>query len=626
MDAGIVFDTPKESNENNIMFDIRTPSRIYYLKCATENEMNRWVDCLCQVCGLKAQTDDASSTGLLSPNAHLSVLPSASNALTEAHLFQHQDTRAESNISPASISSISGPYIPISECITGRRAISNNSNNQSSNSSMGVSSRLQFQASPNSNRRMSIPTEMAPSAPLGPSSLNPSTSSLATTASSTSTLVADLHQLGSYTGHPNNVSTLPSGGAKPRLDAQQTHDPSRPLRGCSADLTRSRIHTRSSGTTSEESVRSPPLTDGSSSVFTEEEWGANTPHSLGGQAFFPGADGASWDSAGVDAHMTRTHAKDANKSLRGGFGGDPERGAPPRPPKPAHLEVPPQNYINIDTIVRASNSRKNSIVDSSVHKLSTVTSHDGCAASSSDAEPSPLSASSSLTSAITTGYACITDEPYECSRSHPKETVQGSERSRRHGSNNAAPSSVTSDRVFSYDIRDAVTVQSTEQDPRISPALYCNISGVTSKSPAGPPSINRGLKPKISSSDGSSLSGCDSSPCIGPSDASGPPNSAAPLVHRNLKPASTSSKSSDGGYSSGVSASPAAAPEFVLEPAPRSRPKGGSGSGSQARAAPSPTPPSLLEDHASPPLSAQLFRNSVLQDEQVISHNESSMT
>ena len=36
------------------MFTIRTPKRLYYLAAETEDEMNRWVDCVCHVCGLKA--------------------------------------------------------------------------------------------------------------------------------------------------------------------------------------------------------------------------------------------------------------------------------------------------------------------------------------------------------------------------------------------------------------------------------------------------------------------------------------------------------------------------------------------------------------------------------------------
>ena len=611
-----MFAAPKDPSEDNFMFDIRTPNRLYYLRCETEQEMNRWVDCLCQVCGLKAQTDDMAPGNPILPHPPgPSHLPS----------LQPPNTGDSGHFSsPSSISNISGPYIPISECITGRKASTNNSNNQSNNSSTGASSRFPFQTSPN-NRRMSIPTEMAPSAPLGPSSLNPSTSSLATTASSTSTLVADNHHLGGYGGRAGTTLTLPSScGTKPRADgAQHSYDHPRSLRSSGG-----RHHTRSSGAISDEGVRSPQGTDSSSSVFTEEEWPSSIPHSAGGQSLFGGVDGSSWETDAIATHALRSHVKDANKIASLGLSGDSDKGAPPRPPKPAHLEVPQQNYMNIDTIVRATNSRKNSIADSSTRKLINVQNHDGTIASSSDAEPSPLSASSSLASGNTPGCV-ITEDQYEFPRSHARESMSGSagvsDRPMRHCYNNAAPSSVTSDRVFSYDLRDAASLPPNELDPRISPALYTNIAALTIKSPVGPPSVDRGLKPKMSSSDGSSLSGCDSSPCITNSDSVGPPpSSAAPVVHRNLKPPSSKGDSNDifGNSSAAVGNNVGVAPEFVLEPAPRSRPKGSSSNNDSrsgvTRAAPSPTPPSLLEDDMqTPPSSAHIFRNSVMQDEPV---------
>lgn len=40
------------------VFDIRTPTRIYYLAADTENEMKSWVNCICRVCGLKCTTGE----------------------------------------------------------------------------------------------------------------------------------------------------------------------------------------------------------------------------------------------------------------------------------------------------------------------------------------------------------------------------------------------------------------------------------------------------------------------------------------------------------------------------------------------------------------------------------------
>lgn len=47
------------------MFTIRTPKRIYYLAAESEEEMNKWVDCVCHVCGLKPFISDDAVIGWL---------------------------------------------------------------------------------------------------------------------------------------------------------------------------------------------------------------------------------------------------------------------------------------------------------------------------------------------------------------------------------------------------------------------------------------------------------------------------------------------------------------------------------------------------------------------------------
>ncbi|KAL7305047.1 hypothetical protein TKK_0002829 [Trichogramma kaykai] len=92
VDAGLKFTNRKQKYK--YMFNLKTPKRTYYLVAQNENDMNKWVDAVCQVCGLKAQEEDAQS---------------------RLFTFDAQDSPP---ISPAS--TVSGPYIPISECITGR--------------------------------------------------------------------------------------------------------------------------------------------------------------------------------------------------------------------------------------------------------------------------------------------------------------------------------------------------------------------------------------------------------------------------------------------------------------------------------------------------------------------------
>lgn len=45
-------------------FYLRTPGRTYYLAADSEEEMNKWIECLCQVCGLKVIEDDSEGIGM----------------------------------------------------------------------------------------------------------------------------------------------------------------------------------------------------------------------------------------------------------------------------------------------------------------------------------------------------------------------------------------------------------------------------------------------------------------------------------------------------------------------------------------------------------------------------------
>ncbi|NP_001135927.1 daughter of sevenless-like [Nasonia vitripennis] len=92
VDAGLRFENRKQKYQ--FMFNVKTPKRTYYLVAENEADMNKWVDAVCQVCGLKAQDDEQQCQ----------MFP-----------FESQESPP---ITPTS--TISGPYIPISECISGR--------------------------------------------------------------------------------------------------------------------------------------------------------------------------------------------------------------------------------------------------------------------------------------------------------------------------------------------------------------------------------------------------------------------------------------------------------------------------------------------------------------------------
>lgn len=108
VDAGLRFETRKTKYQH--LFDLKTPRRTYYLAADSEDDMNRWVDAICSICGLKTFPPPAAGAelGSIGPLGSLGPLGE-----------EYYESRGESPpISPTS--TVSGPYIPISECISGK--------------------------------------------------------------------------------------------------------------------------------------------------------------------------------------------------------------------------------------------------------------------------------------------------------------------------------------------------------------------------------------------------------------------------------------------------------------------------------------------------------------------------
>ncbi|KAM9237431.1 GRB2-associated-binding protein 1 isoform 2-T2 [Dugong dugon] len=57
VDAGLTFN--KKEFENSYIFDINTIDRIFYLVADSEEEMNKWVRCICDICGFNPTEEDA---------------------------------------------------------------------------------------------------------------------------------------------------------------------------------------------------------------------------------------------------------------------------------------------------------------------------------------------------------------------------------------------------------------------------------------------------------------------------------------------------------------------------------------------------------------------------------------
>jgi len=108
VDTGLTFEYGKVKYQ--YMFDIKTPKRIYYLAADSEQEMTRWVDYVCRVCGLHPfQTEEANVKEEEQFQGH---------QLTQQHRGDMEPVQTPTVTSqPASY--ISGPYMHLSECFTG---------------------------------------------------------------------------------------------------------------------------------------------------------------------------------------------------------------------------------------------------------------------------------------------------------------------------------------------------------------------------------------------------------------------------------------------------------------------------------------------------------------------------
>ncbi|XP_023655028.2 GRB2-associated-binding protein 1 isoform X3 [Paramormyrops kingsleyae] len=96
VDAGLTFN--KKDLENSFIFDIKTIERVFYLVADTEEEMNKWVRSICEICGFNPTDDDSRKPPAHSGGAVVDVPPHPAHA----------------SIAPPVIASVPPPYQPVS--------------------------------------------------------------------------------------------------------------------------------------------------------------------------------------------------------------------------------------------------------------------------------------------------------------------------------------------------------------------------------------------------------------------------------------------------------------------------------------------------------------------------------
>ncbi|EPY75761.1 GRB2-associated-binding protein 2 [Camelus ferus] len=130
VDAGLTFN--KKELQDSFVFDIKTSERTFYLVAETEEDMNKWVQSICQICGfnqaeestgrfLLKYTESMRQAELSSSSQHLlrerkSSAPSHSSQPT---LFTFEPP-ASNHVQPALSTSAPQEYLYLHQCISRR--------------------------------------------------------------------------------------------------------------------------------------------------------------------------------------------------------------------------------------------------------------------------------------------------------------------------------------------------------------------------------------------------------------------------------------------------------------------------------------------------------------------------
>ncbi|OXA45500.1 protein daughter of sevenless [Folsomia candida] len=103
-------------------FQIHTTGRTYYLAAENNSEMLKWVTSLCQVCALKSADEESDAGMVFTRTGDENNKPRTPAQTVLANGVRNRiDTNESDDSSPTLSNKLpSGPYIPISECFTGK--------------------------------------------------------------------------------------------------------------------------------------------------------------------------------------------------------------------------------------------------------------------------------------------------------------------------------------------------------------------------------------------------------------------------------------------------------------------------------------------------------------------------
>nr|XP_058133062.1 GRB2-associated-binding protein 2-like [Dasypus novemcinctus] len=97
VDAGLTFN--KKELQDSFVFDIKTSEHTFYLVAETEEDMNKWVQSICQICGFHQAKESTDSLRNISSASHGPRSSPAEVSISNRHLLRERKSSAPSHSS-----------------------------------------------------------------------------------------------------------------------------------------------------------------------------------------------------------------------------------------------------------------------------------------------------------------------------------------------------------------------------------------------------------------------------------------------------------------------------------------------------------------------------------------------
>uniref|UniRef100_A0A2K5YEV4 GRB2 associated binding protein family member 4 n=1 Tax=Mandrillus leucophaeus TaxID=9568 RepID=A0A2K5YEV4_MANLE len=91
LDVGVTLNFNKKEIQKGYMFDIKTSERTFYLVAETREDMNEWVQSICQICGFRQVEESTGSLGNISSASHGPCSSAAEPSRSHQHLPQERE-------------------------------------------------------------------------------------------------------------------------------------------------------------------------------------------------------------------------------------------------------------------------------------------------------------------------------------------------------------------------------------------------------------------------------------------------------------------------------------------------------------------------------------------------------